>query len=76
MGPDHIDHRSLLTDEQLARAMEHQATLLFWGLGWHEPHVDPRDRLADGLRISGIVLFAHQRRGPETPTWRYRDRLS
>ncbi len=28
VGSDRIDHSSLLTDEQMARAMEHQATLL------------------------------------------------
>ena len=28
VGPDRIDHRSLLTDEQMARAVEHQAALL------------------------------------------------
>src|SRR5665213_388479 len=27
MGPDRIDHRGLLTDEQMARAMKHQAAL-------------------------------------------------
>jgi hypothetical protein len=26
MGPDCIDHRGLLTDEQMAGAVEHQAT--------------------------------------------------
>ena len=29
MGPDCIDHRGLLTDEQMARTVQHQATLLF-----------------------------------------------
>jgi hypothetical protein len=29
MRSDRIDHRSLLTDEEMARAMEHQAALLF-----------------------------------------------
>jgi len=42
--------------------------LLFCGLGWYKPHVDPGDRLADGLRISSIVLLSldvrlHVRRG-------------
>src|SRR3954467_9976638 len=36
MGPDRIDYRSLLTDEQMARAVEHQAALLLGSLGWHE----------------------------------------
>ena len=32
MSPDRIDHRGLLTDEQMARAVQHQAALLlgFW----------------------------------------------
>jgi hypothetical protein len=33
VGPDHIDHRSLLANEQMPRAMERQATLLFGRLG-------------------------------------------
>jgi hypothetical protein len=32
MGPDRIDYRSLLTDEQMARAVEHQAALLLGSL--------------------------------------------
>ena len=28
MGTDGVDHRGLLADEQMARAMEHQAALL------------------------------------------------
>src|SRR6202035_337709 len=57
MGPDCIDHRGLLTDEQMTGAVEHQATLLLGGLGWHEPHVGPGDRLANGLRISRVILL-------------------
>src|SRR4029077_570099 len=33
MGTDRIDHRGLLADEQMARAMEHQAALLLARLG-------------------------------------------
>ena len=33
MGADRIDHRGLLADEQMARAMEHQAALLLRRLG-------------------------------------------
>jgi hypothetical protein len=47
MSADRIDHRGLLADEQMARAMEHQAALLLRGLGLDEPHVGPRDRFAD-----------------------------
>src|ERR1700692_1359092 len=51
MGPDCIDHRGLLTDEQMTRAVQHQAALLLGSLGRHEPHVGPGDRLANGLCI-------------------------
>src|SRR5450759_5166480 len=57
MGPDCIDHCSLLTDEQMARAVEHQAALLLGSLGWHEPHVGPGDCLADGLCVSRVILL-------------------
>jgi hypothetical protein len=29
MSPDRVDHRGLLPDKQMARAVQHQATLLF-----------------------------------------------
>ena len=32
VGSDRINHRGLLADKQMARAMEHQATLLLRGL--------------------------------------------
>src|SRR5204863_6898010 len=57
MGPDRIDHRSLLTDEQMARAVEHQAALLLGSLGWHEPHVGPGHCLADRLCVSRVILL-------------------
>jgi hypothetical protein len=41
----------------MARAMEHQAALLLGRLGRDEPHVDPGDRLADGLDVSRIVFL-------------------
>ena len=37
VGSDRINHRGLLADKQMARAMQHQATLLLRGLGWHKP---------------------------------------
>ena len=41
----HGDHSCLLTDEQMARAMERQTALLLGGLGRNEPHIGPgRDR--------------------------------
>ena len=54
VGPDRIDHRRLLADKEMARAMEHQAALLLGRLGRDEPHVCPGDCLADGLGVSGI----------------------
>ncbi len=41
MGADRIDYRSLLADEEVPRAMEHQAALLLWCLGRNEPHRRP-----------------------------------
>jgi hypothetical protein len=41
MGADRIDHRGLLADEEMARAMEYQATLLLGRLGLDEPHGGP-----------------------------------
>ena len=58
MGTDRIDHRGLLTDEQMARAMKHQAALLLRGLGLDEPHVGSRDSLADRLCVGRIVLLS------------------
>src|SRR5262244_941458 len=57
MGPDRVDERGLLTNKQMARAVEHQAALLLGRLGWHEPHVGPGNRLTDGLGVSRIVLL-------------------
>ena len=41
----------------MARAVEHQAALLLGRFGRHEPHVRPLHRLADRLRVGGIVLL-------------------
>src|ERR1700739_4763954 len=57
MSADHVDHRGLLTDEQMTGPMQRQATLLVWRLGRHEPHVRSGDCLADRLGVSGIVLM-------------------
>src|ERR1700755_3143571 len=58
MGADCIDDRRLLANEQMPRAMEYQATLLLWRLGWHKPHIGSGHRFADRLGISGIVLLS------------------
>jgi hypothetical protein len=41
----------------MARAVQHQATLLLGSLGWHESHVGPGDRLANGLRVRRVILL-------------------
>ena len=58
VGADGIDHRGLLANEKLAGAMQHQAALLLGRLGLDKPHIGPRDRFADGLGVSGIVLLS------------------
>src|SRR6202023_650946 len=58
MGPDCIDYCGLLTDEQMAGAVEHQAALLLGGLGWYKSHIGPGDCLANGLRVSRVILLA------------------
>src|SRR5512139_2034554 len=58
MGADHINHCGLLADEQMARTMEHQATLLLHRLGLDELHIGPGDGLADRLCVSRIVLLS------------------
>src|SRR5258705_7566924 len=57
MGLDRIDHRGLLADEQVARAVQHQAALLLRSLGRHEPHVGPGDCLANRLSVGHVVLL-------------------
>jgi hypothetical protein len=52
---DGIDHRGLLADEELARAMEHQAGLLLGRL------VSPGHRFADGLGISASFFCLEKR---------------
>src|SRR5215470_7501780 len=58
MRADRIDHRGLLTHEQVPRAMKHQAALLLGRLGRHEPHIGPGNRFTDCLGISGIMIAA------------------
>jgi len=82
-----IDHRGLLADEELARAVEHQAALLLGRLGLDKPHVGPCDRFADSLGVTASFYcrlrkalrrpaasgarLPRQPRAPEIPTWRY-----
>src|SRR6266700_1859326 len=57
MGTDRIDHCSLLADEQVACAMQHQTALLLGRLGLDKSHVCPGHRFADCLGVGGIVLL-------------------
>jgi hypothetical protein len=57
MAPDRVDHRGLLTDEQMARSVEQQAALLLRSLGGHEPHVGPGDCFANRLCVSRVILL-------------------
>src|SRR5262245_25056019 len=58
VGADRVDHRGLLTDEQVPRTMKDQAALLLRRLGLDKPHVGSGDSLADRLGISGIILLS------------------
>ena len=60
MGADRIDHRGLLPNEEMTRAMEHEAALLLGRLGLHEAHARSHDGFADGLGIGSIVLLAFE----------------
>ena len=57
MGSDRVDHRGLLTNEQMAGAVEHQTALLLACFGCNKPHVCAGDRFTNGLGVSGIVLL-------------------
>src|SRR3982075_752488 len=57
VSPDRVNYRGLLADEQMACAVKHQAALLLGRLCWHKPHVGSRDRFANSLSVSCIVLL-------------------
>ena len=57
MGADRINHRGLLPNEQVPRAMKHQAALLLRRLALDKPHSGSGDGLADRLSVGGIVLL-------------------
>ena len=42
----------------MARAMEHQSALLLGRLGWHEPHIGPRDRFTNRFSVGHIVFLS------------------
>src|SRR4030095_972638 len=57
VGPDRIDYRGLLADEQMSGAVKHQAALLLRRLGWHEPHVGSGDGFTNCLCVSHVILL-------------------
>jgi hypothetical protein len=58
MGAKCIGYSVLLSNQEMARAVEHQAALLLRSLSLNEPHGRPPHRLANRLRIRGIVLLS------------------
>src|SRR5476649_734844 len=57
VSADRINQRGLLADEQMARAMKHQATLLLRCLCWHEAHVGSGNRFTNRLSVSHVILL-------------------
>ena len=60
MGTDRIDHGSLLANEEVPGAVEHQAALLLGRLCLYEAHVWSHNGFADRLSIGSIVLLAFE----------------
>jgi hypothetical protein len=58
MGADCVDDGGLLADEEMARAVEHQAALLLGCPGLHKPHGRSHHRFTNRLRISRIILLS------------------
>jgi hypothetical protein len=58
MRPQGIDHLGPLPDQQIARAMLHQLTLLIGRFDSHKSHARAANRLADRRGICRVVLVA------------------
>jgi hypothetical protein len=58
VSADRVDGGSLLADQQMARAMKHQAALLLDRLDRNKPHARSRDRFADRLCIDRVILLS------------------
>jgi hypothetical protein len=56
MRPERVRQHRLLPDQKRPRAMQHENSLLIGALDRHKPHVRPGHRLANSLRICGVVL--------------------
>jgi hypothetical protein len=58
MAAQRVDVHGLLLDQELADPMQLADALLLDRLHRHEAHGRPRHRLADRLRVGGVVLVA------------------
>jgi hypothetical protein len=58
MRADRIDYGGLLPNEEMTRAMKHEAALLLERLGLNEAHARSHDSFTDGFGIGSIVLLA------------------
>ena len=56
MRPERVCQHRLLPDQQCPRAMQHENSLLIGALDRDKPHVRPAHRLANCLRIRGVVF--------------------
>ena len=61
-APKRVDELGPLPHEQIARSEYRGAGLLLLALHSHKPHVRSLGRLADRLRIGGIVLLPFDER--------------
>jgi hypothetical protein len=68
MGAHRIDHCGLLTDEQMARAVEHQAAMLLERLSRHKPHVcsGPIRKCACSLCRAPVLFCSDRQTGQST----------
>src|SRR5450631_1972033 len=56
MRPERVRQHPLLPDQQRPRAVQHENGLLIGALDRDKPHVRPAHRLANRLRIGGVIL--------------------
>ena len=58
MRPERVRQHRLLPDQKRPRTMQHENRLLVGALDRDKPHVRPGHRLANRLRICGVILPA------------------
>ena len=56
MRPERVRQHRLLPDQKRPRAIQHENSLLVGALDRDKPHVRPAHRLANRLRIRGVVF--------------------